>query len=52
VGKPKDILIFFFFFFLRQGLAMVAQVGLEFMVLLEPRECWDYRCVPPCAAIF
>jgi hypothetical protein len=26
----------------------MAQAGLELeMILLQPAECWDYRCVPP-----
>jgi hypothetical protein len=34
------VLIFFFFW--------GVQVGLELTILLpQPLECWDYRCVPP-----
>jgi hypothetical protein len=36
---------------LRQDLNYVAQAGLEFGILLpQPPEYWDYRCVSPCPA--
>jgi hypothetical protein len=36
----------FLFVFLRQS-RYVTQIGLEFVVLLpQPPEGWDYRCVP------
>jgi hypothetical protein len=34
--------------FMRQGLSVGAQTGLELTILPLPPECWDYRCVPPC----
>jgi hypothetical protein len=43
----KNVSIFFFFFFFKIGSRYVAVAGLELMILLpQPPECWDYRCVP------
>jgi hypothetical protein len=40
------LLSFLFCFEIRS--CYVAQAGLELMILLhQPLECWDYRCVPP-----
>jgi hypothetical protein len=41
----------FIFGFLRQD--RVSQAGLKFLILLpQPPECWDYRCLPPQPASF
>jgi hypothetical protein len=34
------------------GASCIVQAGLELAIfLLQPSECWDYRCVPPCLAV-
>jgi hypothetical protein len=39
--------------FLRHGLVLVAQAGLKLTILLpQPPEYWDYRCMPPCLAAY
>lgn len=37
-----DYILFFFFFEIESG--YVVQDGFEFTILLEPPNCWDYRC--------
>jgi hypothetical protein len=40
--------MFLFIFILRQGLAIIAQSGLELTILLpQDPENWDYKHVPP-----
>jgi hypothetical protein len=44
--KVKNILKRFFPF-LSQGLT-IAQVSLKLVILIpQPPNCWDYRCLPP-----
>lgn len=46
-GTHSLLLLSFFCF--KTGVTYVAQAGLELLTLLvQPPDCWDYRCVPIC----
>lgn len=48
-GTYSLLLLNFFCFVLKTGVCYVAQAGLELVtLLLQPPDCWDYRCVPTC----
>lgn len=49
-GKERSLLLLgFFCFVFKTGVTYVAQAGLELLTLLvQPPDCWDYRCVPTC----
>jgi hypothetical protein len=48
IEPQYSIVGFWFFCFFETGSPYVAQAGLKFMILLpQPPECWDYRCVAP-----
>lgn len=48
-GMYSLLLLGFFCFVFKTGVTYVAQAGLELLTLLvQPPDCWDYRCVPTC----
>jgi hypothetical protein len=51
IDQQALFIYLFIYLFIEMWSYCVAQASLELKVLLpQPPECWDYRCVPPCLA--